>query len=269
MNIRYCLLVGVLALIPTFAAGMPSDAPKDNAIDGQGHPACAACHEERGIKEFAITPDHIMVPFCAKCHTTSDEKSPDHPPLIQCDPPMRCGEQLPPVEESKPWVPNERPTTPPPAPLFPGQGDRSDIPPEIMEQLNKMIRKGQQAYSTAQIPPDYEHYSEPVRKACKACHDDVQSMSKVSDGVFNAEEQFMHTLLARNVTFFKPMGVTVVMIVPTDGVDIIKDPNEICLLWQTTYPTVVIKYVYHQGVDGVNVQHVCSQIRKVNYIKEW
>ena len=77
MNIRYCLLVGVLALIPTFAAGMPSDAPKDNAIDGQGHPACAACHEERGIKEFAITPDHLMVPFCAKFHTTSDEKSPD------------------------------------------------------------------------------------------------------------------------------------------------------------------------------------------------
>ena len=265
MNIRYCLLVGVMALIPTFAVGMPSGAPNDNAIDGQGHPACAACHEERGIKEFAITPDHIMVPFCAKCHTPSNDRTPDHPPLV-CKPPMQCADGLPPVEDSEPFVP---PRTPPPAPAFPGNGDNSDIPPEIMEQLNKMIRNGQQAYDTAQNPPDFTHFSPPVQKACKACHDDTQSMSKVSDGMFSAEEQFMHTLFARNVMFFKPMGVKVVMIVPTDGVDIIKHPNEICLLWQTSYPTVVIQYVYYQNAAGVNTQHVCTQIRKVNYIKEW
>ena len=137
-----------------------------------------------------------------------------------------------------------------------------EIPPEIMAQLRAQIMADQAGIAEVIRVPDVSAFSESVQKRCLFCHADQASMLKSSDGVLLEEEMFRHSLFANDVEFYKPMGVTHILIAPTNGVDIIKDPNEICILWQHNYPNVVINYVFQNTVAGEHLKHECTQIRE-------
>jgi uncharacterized membrane protein len=136
-----------------------------------------------------------------------------------------------------------------------------EIPPEIMEQLRAQIMADQAAVAEAVRVPDVSGFSESVQKRCMFCHADQAAMLKSADGVLLEEEMFRHTLFANDIEFYKPMGVTRIFISPTNGVDIVKDPNEICLLWQQDYPGVQIHYVYQNTTAGEYLKYECQLIR--------
>ena len=137
-----------------------------------------------------------------------------------------------------------------------------DIPPDIMVKLRAQIMADQAAIAETIRVPDVSGFPEHIQRRCLSCHEDQAAMLKSANEVLTDEEMFQHALFARNVTFYKPVGVIYILIAPTHGVDFIKDPNEICVLWQVDYPTVQIRYVFQGTAAGEYLTHECTPIRE-------
>lgn len=212
-GVMFDLMLGLLITIGLFIVlGSP------NTHAAEGHPACASCHEEKGISQFNILPKHMMVPFCGKCHVPTEEKAPDHPPLHD-----------------------------------------EEIPPEIMKQLRERVLNEAIERDQLRRVPNVSGHPEHVQRVCMDCHGDLQAMAQAADGVLTDEEMFLHTLFAWNVNVFKPMGLPIVMIVPTNGVDVVT-PVDVCLLSRTAYPEVSLEIVYQHTAAGKNIKYKCPQL---------
>ena len=143
-----------------------------------------------------------------------------------------------------------------------GKANAEEIPPEVMAKLRAQIMADQAAIAETIRVPDVSRFPEHIQLACLVCHADKASMLKAADNVLTEEEMLMHTLFARGVEFHKPRGVNVILISPTDGVDVIKDPNEICVMWQRNYPDVPIEDVFYSNTTGKSIHYECQLIRE-------
>ncbi|MCK5307091.1 MAG: hypothetical protein KAJ73_00635 [Zetaproteobacteria bacterium] len=146
--------------------------------------------------------------------------------------------------------------------FFAPDAKSEEIPPEVMAKLRAQIMADQAAVSEAIRVPDVSGFPEHIQRICLVCHEDKASMLKAADGVLTEEEMLKHTLFARNIEFIKPAGITVILVAPTWGVDFLKDPNELCVMWQRNYPSVTINAVLYRNVAGENIQHKCQLIRE-------
>ena len=142
------------------------------------------------------------------------------------------------------------------------EANGGEIPPDVMAKLRAQIMADQAAIAETIRVPDVSGFPEHIQRRCLSCHEDQAAMLKSSNGVLTDEELFQHALFARNITFLKPAGVVYILIAPTHGVDFVKDPNEICILWQVDYPSVKIRYVFQGTAAGERLTHECTYVRE-------